>query len=81
VRIVNPRGETLAVEDLGSGTTTNEKTGEQVRFTQTAETQYNNDEQQLCLSWKPNTNFESGKYAVEVFNKGFLVGTSSFELK
>lgn len=81
VRIINPRGETMAVEDLGSGMITNEKTGEEVRFTQAAQTTYNNDEQHLCMSWTPNTSFSSGKYQVEIYNKGYLAGTGSFELK
>lgn len=81
VRIVNPRGETMAVEDLGSGTIVNEKTGEEVRFTQNAQTDYNNDEQHLCLTWHPTTPFDTGKYLVEVYNKGYLSGAGSFQLK
>jgi myosin heavy subunit len=81
VRIITPRGETMAVEDLGSGVIVNEKTGEEVRFTQNAKTDYNNDEQHLCLTWNPEVPFETGKYLVEVYNKGFLSGTGSFQLK
>jgi hypothetical protein len=81
VRIVNPRGETLSVENLGSGSIVNEKTGEEVRFTQAAETEYQNDEQNLCLMWKPDVPFQSGRYSVEIYNKGFLAGKTSFELK
>jgi hypothetical protein len=58
-----------------------EKTGEEVRFTQFAETEYANDEQNLCLLWNPDTPFDSGKYAIEIYNKGYLAGTGSFELK
>jgi len=81
VRIINPRGETLAMEDLGSGMVTNEKTGEEVRFTQSASTAYNNDEQHLCLNWGPSGKFAAGKYTVEIYNKGYLAGTGGFELK
>ena len=81
VRIVNPRGETIAVEDLGSGTIVHEKTGEEVRFTQAAQTDYKNDEQHMCLTWHPQTAFDTGKYTVEVYNKGYLSGTGSFQLK
>lgn len=81
VRIINPRGETLAIEDLGSGIVLHEKTGEEVRFTQFAETEYFNDEQNLCLIWSPEAPFDSGEYAIEVYNKGYLSGTGSFELK
>lgn len=81
VRIVNPRGETMAIEDLGSGSILNEKTGEEVRFTQNAKMDYNNDEQRLCLTWHPTVQFDAGKYMVEVYNKGYLSGTGSFQLK
>lgn len=81
VRILNPRGETLAIEDMGSGYVTNEKSGEEVRFTQAAEMQYANDEENMCMTWNPDIPFESGEYQVEVYNKGFLAGTGSFELK
>lgn len=80
VRIINPKGETLAIDDLGSGTTT-DKTGQEVRFTQAQEYDYANDETQLCFLWKPNMAFQSGKYKVEIYNKGFLAGTDEFELK
>ncbi len=81
VRIINPRGETLAIEDLGSGMVVHEKTGEEVRFTQFAETEYTNDEQNLCLLWNPDASFDSGEYVIEIYNKGYLSGTGSFELK
>ncbi len=81
IRIINPQGETLAIEDLGSGTITNSRTGEEVRFTQMAEYDYVNDETQLCFNWKPDAAFQSGQYDVEIYNKGYLSGKGSFELK
>ncbi len=81
VRIINPIGETLAIEDLGSGTTTNSKTGEEIRYTHIQEVDYSNEEMEACFLWKPNVPFAKGKYEVEIFNKGFLTGTGTFELK
>ena len=81
IRIVNPKGETLAIDDLGSGTTTDSRTGEEVRYTQVKEYDYANDETQLCFLWKPNMPFQSGKYDVEIYNKGYLAGKGQFELK
>ncbi|MCC6725869.1 MAG: hypothetical protein IT258_15275 [Saprospiraceae bacterium] len=80
VRIINPKGETLAIDDLGSGTTV-DKSGQEVRFTQAQEYDYANDETQLCFAWKPNTAFQSGKYKVEIYNTGYFAGSSDFELK
>jgi regulator of replication initiation timing len=81
IRIISPQGETLAIDDLGSGTTVNSKTGEEVKFTQAQEYQYNNDETQLCFLWQPETDFQKGKYNVEIYNKGILSGKGEFELK
>jgi hypothetical protein len=81
VRIVNPRGETMAQEDLGSGTIFDEKTGEEVRFTQSAQLDFNHDEQNVCMTWNPTGKFESGTYNIEIYNKGHLAGKGNFKLK
>jgi hypothetical protein len=81
IRIINPIGETLAVEDLGSGITTNTKTGEEIRFTQVKELDYNNEEMTACFYWQPNTPFAKGTYDVEIYNKGYLAGTGAVTLK
>ncbi|MFK8102130.1 MAG: hypothetical protein AB8G15_06395 [Saprospiraceae bacterium] len=81
VRMVDPLGETLAIENLGSGVITNAKTGEQVRFSQAKEVEYSNQSTQVCLDWEPNIPFKKGEYQVEVFNKGYLAGTGNFKLK
>ena len=80
IRVINPKGETLAIDDLGSGTTV-DKNGQEVRFTQVQEYDYANDETQLCFIWKPNMAFQGGKYKVEIYNKGFFAGSDDFELK
>lgn len=62
VRIINPLGETLAIEDMGSGMLTNKKTGEEVRFTKMEEIDYSNNEAQSCIVWAPaNAAFVKGK--------------------
>ncbi len=82
VRIVDPRGETLAIESMGSGMITNKKTGEEIRFTQIEELNYSNDEAQSCMVWAPTTpSFQKGSYTIEVYNKGYLAGTGKMSLK
>ena len=80
VRILNPKGETLAVENLGSGviSTTAE---EDVRYTKSKEIDYSNQEVEACMLWEPNVPFEKGEYKVEIYNKGFLAGLGAFSLK
>ncbi len=81
IRIINPIGETLAVEEMGSGVFVSSSNNEQVRYTQSAETSYQNDERQVCAKWAPTTGFQNGNYEVEVYNKGYLAGKTSFVLK
>ena len=81
IRIISPQGETLAVDELGSGVIMDSGTGEEIRFTQVAEYDYANDETQLCFNWKPDMPFQSGPYDVEIYNKGYMAGQGSFNLK
>ena len=81
VRVVNPQGETMAIENMGSGTLVNQKTGEQLRYTQVKEVNYDRQASNLCLVWAPNQPFQEGKYTVEIYNKGYLAGSTMFELK
>ena len=81
VRLVNPIGETLAIEELGSGTIVNKKTEEEIRFTHVEEYEYSNDETELCFMWEPQVALQNGSYQVEIFNKGYLCGAGAFMLK
>lgn len=81
VRIVSPLGETLAIEEMGSGIFTNSANGEQIRYTQAEEVDYKQSEQQVCTLWSPNQPFAEGNYKVEIYNKGYLAGSTTLELR
>ena len=81
IRIINPAGETIAVDALGSGAFSNSATGSQLRFTMAKEFNYNQKEEQLCAVWVPQNGFSKGNYEVEIYNKGYLAGNKSFRLK
>lgn len=81
IRLINPAGETMAIESLGSGVIQELEKNTQVRFTQMKTIPYQKEEDVVCARWRPNMSFMSGNYTVEVYNKGFLAGTSRFELK
>ncbi|MCB0621370.1 MAG: hypothetical protein KDC43_20760 [Saprospiraceae bacterium] len=81
VRIINPVGETIAIEEQGSGIMTSSQTNEQIRYTQVKELNYNNDKQEVCFSWESTLPFQKGTYEVEIYNKGYLAGTGNFTLK
>jgi len=81
IRIINPLGETLAIEEMGSGVMTDASTKEQVRFTQAQTVDYQNESGQICMNWEPSTGFDKGLYAVEIYNKGYISGRGEFRLK
>jgi len=81
IRVINPGGETMAVETLGSGVLEKSISGEKVRYTKASEVEYDQTPVKTCLDWNPGIAFQSGKYIVEVYNKGFLSGKGTFELK
>ncbi len=81
VRIVDPTGKTLAIESLGSGIMQNDLTDTKVRYTKSATVDYKREEQTTCVAWEPNLPFKEGEYLVEIYNKGFLSGSTLFELK
>jgi myosin heavy subunit len=81
VRIINPTGETQSIESEGSGVIRNDQNGETIKYSSTAMTQYSNDEKKVCSRFKNPGAFNSGIYQIEIFNKGYLVGTSTLKLK
>lgn len=81
IRIINPLGETLAIEEMGSGVMTDASTKEQVRYTQAQTVDYQNESGQICMNWEPSTGFDKGLYAVEIYNKGYIAGKGEFRLK
>ncbi len=81
VRMVTPQGETLAIEEGGSGVLTNKLTNEEVRYSTSGTVEYNQKDTDLCIDWKPNLNLVPGNYNVEVYNKDYMVGKGMFRLK
>lgn len=81
IRIISPAGETLALENLGSGVIEEMEENSQIRFTQMKTVPYDSSVKEVCTSWNPGISFPSGNYEVEVYNKGFLAGSGQFELR
>jgi regulator of replication initiation timing len=81
IRIIDPAGAPLAIESLGSGVSRDKKSESEFRYTTSATCNYANSSTNLCGAWLPGQNFLKGKYNVEIYNKGYLVGNSSFNLK
>ncbi len=81
IRIITPLGETLAIEEMGSGILKDESTKEEMRFTKAETVDYQNESGNICMNWEPTTGFEKGLYSVEVYNKGYIAGRGEFRLK
>ncbi|HEX5626045.1 MAG TPA: hypothetical protein VFX48_08515, partial [Saprospiraceae bacterium] len=79
VRIINPTGETQAIESEGSGIIRNDQNGETIKYSTAVTTAYKNDEKEVCSKFKNPGGFSAGVYQIEVFNKGYLVGTSTLK--
>lgn len=81
VRIINPTGETIVVESSGSGTTTLTESDTPIPYSTKQTIQYKHKEGEVCLVWSPEIPFATGLYAVEIYNKGFVVGNTTFKLR
>ncbi|MFN8239107.1 MAG: hypothetical protein U0T77_13135 [Chitinophagales bacterium] len=81
VRIISPDGSTIQLQNLGSGTFTEATTGNDIPFTYSISPDYQNETKTVCSYWAQSFKFASGKYSVEVYEKGFLIGQSSFSMK
>lgn len=79
--VIDPKGEPLLNDALGSGVSTDKKASADFRYTTVAKVNYQNSETNVCGDWNPGSNWIAGQYKVEVYNKGYRVGTSSFNLK
>lgn len=81
IRIIDPQGTTMQVSDQGSGTFKSSSNGDEIPYSMTKEFDYSQNATQLCANWKPNQAFTKGTYKIEVFNKGYMAGSTSFTLK
>lgn len=81
LRVIDPTGVPLSIESLGSGVEKDKKKESEFRYTTTAKCDYTNSVTEVCGVWQPGQDFMKGKYMVEIYNKGYLVGTGEFKLK
>lgn len=81
VRVLNPKGETISVERAGSGVLTLTRTETPVPYSTKQTIDYKHKEGEVCLVWAPEIPFEDGLYAVEIYNKGYVVGNTTFKLR
>ena len=74
VSITAPDGSPVAVEALGSGKFVTREGIERL-FTKKVQVDYKTGEsQKVNVEWKPNSNFQTGNYRIEIYNNGFKIG-------
>ncbi len=81
MRLMNTAGQTLAVEALGSGEFKDMISGKPARYTISETIDYENAPTNMCMYWASEKGFEKGKYTVELYNKGYLMGREIVLLK
>lgn len=79
VRIINPKGETIAVTDQGSGTLLAAETPEPVKYTKKADFDYNQNNKKVIVYWSQQIK-DPGTYKVEVYQNGFVIGEGQVKL-
>jgi len=79
VRIINPKGETIAIEEKGSGIMQPANTTEPVQFTRRADIDYSQSNKKVEFYWNEHVN-EPGVYKVELYQNGYIIGSSQVKL-
>jgi len=82
IRILNPDGSVLAIDNQGSGVFTSVETGAEIQYSTTLTADYQQQSQAgLCTVWNQGTPFQEGNYTNEIYQDGYLTGKQMFELK
>ena len=80
IRVINPRGETIALADQGSGTIKLADDGGDVQYSRSIEFDWEQTNQKKNIEWSQNVK-DPGTYKVEIYQQGYLVGHSAVTLK
>lgn len=79
VRIINPKGETIAVADQGSGVMTTNEAVEPVPYTRKAEIDYGQQNKKVVVYWSRNIQ-SPGTYKVELYQSGRVISQGEIKL-
>ena len=80
LRLINPQGNTVAVESMGSGQFKNKQTNEDMLYTKSIDLDYQNENKNVAIYWSQNI-YEEGLYTAQLYQNGYLIGETYFELK
>ncbi len=79
VRIINPKGETIAVADQGSGEILSATQPEPVKYTKRADFEYDQNNKKVTVYWSQQIK-DAGTYTVEVYQNGYVIGSGKVTL-
>jgi cell division septum initiation protein DivIVA len=77
VRVLNPDGTAMSPDK----STFNANSGEKIMYTVKETVDYNNSDLPVEITWAKASEFSKGKYKVEIYQAGSLIGVSQVELK
>lgn len=83
LRILSPEGSTMAVQSMGSGTFVLAESGESSLYTKQVTLEYDptDPNNQYCTDWHQDNEFVPGIYTFELYQNGYLIGSTTLELK
>lgn len=82
MRIIQPSGETISIDAEGSGTFRSEENGDVIPYTKPVYFDFSGGSNDICTEWNvPGQTYNEGTYTVELYNKGYLAGTTTLRLK
>lgn len=81
VTVVDPDGQLITAEELGSGTFTSREEGDKNFTTKVPVEVEAAKSKQVEFSFKPNSSFRQGSYTIMIYQNGFKIGEGKSELK
>ncbi len=79
MRVMDPQGNVLF--DVAKGSGTFFYLGKEEFYTATQEILFDNSQQEVIFFYEKGSNYETGKYEIEVYTEDYKMGTGSFEIK
>ncbi len=80
VRVINPKGETISVENQGSGILTLADSDSKIQYSTKADIDWNQANKKVTVYWKQFIS-TPGTYKVEIYQSGYLTGKGEVTLK
>jgi hypothetical protein len=81
IAITAPDGLIVYLSSMGSGQFVDPSTGEQKRYTYKINPSYNKETKRICSYWVQNYPFSVGEYKVEIYQDGYMIGSTKMQLK